>query len=70
MMKYRFFIIIILIIFLSQGGTHKHAPENPQPPNIILVMADDLGWGDVAYNGNSIVKTPHLDDMAAKGHTF
>ena len=33
-------------------------------PNIILVMADDLDWGDVAYNGNKIVRTPHLDAMS------
>ena len=30
-------------------------------------MADDLGWGDVAYNGNEIVKKPHLDEMAKSG---
>ena len=36
-------------------------------PNILIVMADDLGWGDVAYNGNKIVKTPHLDRMARAG---
>lgn len=35
-------------------------------PNIILVMADDMGWGDVAYNGNDIVKTPCLDKMSAE----
>ena len=33
-------------------------------PNIILLMADDLGFGDVAYNGNPIVYTPHLDTMS------
>lgn len=36
-------------------------------PNIVLVMADDLGWGDVAYNGNPKVKTPALDRLAREG---
>jgi arylsulfatase A-like enzyme len=31
------------------------------------VLADDLGWGDVAYNGNPVVRTPHLDKLAADG---
>lgn len=36
-------------------------------PNIILIMSDDQGWGDVAYNGNKIVKTPELDRMSLEG---
>ncbi|MEO6005077.1 MAG: sulfatase-like hydrolase/transferase [Opitutus sp.] len=36
-------------------------------PNLILVMADDLGFGDVAYNGNAKVKTPALDQLAKDG---
>ena len=39
-------------------------------PNILLVMADDQGWGDVAYNGHPVLKTPHLDAMAAAGLRF
>ena len=39
-------------------------------PNIILCMADDLGWGDVGFNGNDVVLTPELDRMAKAGMRF
>jgi len=39
-------------------------------PNIILIMADDMGWGDTGYNGHPSLQTPHLDAMAAEGITF
>lgn len=39
-------------------------------PNIIMIMSDDQGWGDVGFNGNSDLKTPHLDAMAANGTKF
>jgi len=39
-------------------------------PNIILCMADDQGWGDMAYNGHPILKTPNFDAMAASALRF
>ena len=40
------------------------------PPNIILIMADDQGWGDVGYNGHPHLKTPNLDLMVRNGAVF
>lgn len=39
-------------------------------PNVVLVMADDQGWGQVGYYGHPVLKTPHLDAMAANGLRF
>ncbi len=39
-------------------------------PNIILIMADDLGWGDTGFNGSETVKTPNLDQLAGAGIQF
>lgn len=39
-------------------------------PNVILCMADDLGWGDTGFNGNTTIRTPNLDDMARSGLRF
>jgi arylsulfatase A-like enzyme len=40
------------------------------PPNIVLVMADDQGWGDMAYNGRPHLRTPHFDAMAKEAIRF
>lgn len=42
----------------------------PDRPNVILVMSDDLGWGDTGFNGNTVVQTPNLDLLASKGMVF
>jgi len=42
----------------------------PLKPNIIYIMADDLGYGDLGYNGQTKIKTPNIDRMAEEGMVF
>ena len=46
--------------------------ESPpaRPPNVVLIVADDLGWGDLAPYGHPTIRTPHLDRMAAEGQRW
>ena len=46
------------------------ANANERKPNIVLCMADDQGWGDMAYNGHAVLKTPNFDAMAAAALRF
>ncbi len=45
------------------------AADNPRP-NIVVVLADDMGWGDSAPYGNKIIQTPNLSRLAAEGVRF
>ena len=54
----------LLLVFLLA------LPLAAQRPNVVLVMADDQGWGETAYNGHPYLKTPILDEMAASGLRF
>jgi arylsulfatase A-like enzyme len=54
--------LVNMIPLTSQAASAK--------PNIVLIMADDLGWSDVGFNGNSVVQTPQLDAMASNGLVF
>jgi arylsulfatase A-like enzyme len=44
--------------------------EQTPPPNVVLCMSDDQGWGDVGYNGHPVLRTPNLDAMAEEGVCF
>ncbi|MBW7995660.1 MAG: sulfatase-like hydrolase/transferase [Candidatus Glassbacteria bacterium] len=52
------------------GGSTVARAAGGSLPNIVLVMADDQGWGDMAYNGHPVLKTPNFDEMAATGLRF
>jgi len=58
--------LALALYLISVLTTALHAER----PNVILVMADDQGWGDTGYNGHPVVKTPNLDAMAKDGLVF
>ncbi|MEE2642858.1 MAG: sulfatase-like hydrolase/transferase [Planctomycetota bacterium] len=55
-------VVLLLLLFPGMAGGEE--------PNFILIMADDLGWGDTGYNGSKHAQTPELDAMAQNGLTF
>jgi len=57
-------------IVMALPRTLFSGTRDKDKPNIILCMADDMGWGDPGFNGNSIIKTPNLDAMAKAGMRF
>ena len=57
-----FLTALSLVVFTSSVFADK--------PNIVLVMADDQGWGQTSYRNHPALKTPHLDAMAANGLRF
>lgn len=50
--------------------TGRRPATRASKPNIVLCMADDQGWGDMAYNGHPVLKTPNFDAMAAEALRF
>ena len=56
------------VLFLTAAGVAAAQP--PERPNVVLVIADDLGYGDLASYGSPIMRTPRLDRLAGEGVRF
>ena len=58
------------VCLVSFGCVSEISARPSKKPNIVLCMADDQGWGDMAYNGHPVLKTPNFDSMAASALRF
>lgn len=62
--------LLAFSVFLVFGVSATAALPKSDRPNIIVIFIDDMGYGDVGFNGAKIPQTPHLDNMAAEGMKF
>lgn len=60
----------LALLCLGFFASSAQETEQPRPPNVIFILADDLGWGDLSCYGNPRIKTPHLDALAKQGTLF
>lgn len=63
---YKLLCIIIISFILS--GCSNNIENNP--PNILLILIDDMGWKDISCSGSSYYETPHIDELAGEGIQF
>jgi arylsulfatase A len=61
--------VLMLLLSVLACGRVAYAAE-PAGPNIIIVLADDLGWADLGCYGNTFNETPHIDRLAREGLRF
>ena len=62
--------VLLATSAVSCSSPPGRSAENEKKPSIIYIMADDLGWGDVGFNGQEKIRTPNIDRLAAEGIIF
>ncbi|WP_154854287.1 arylsulfatase [Cyclobacterium xiamenense] len=65
-----FLLLVIACAAFSCGSAKESGEEVASKPNIIYILADDLGYGDLSFLGQEKFQTPHIDALAARGMVF
>lgn len=63
-------VLLIACVFCQSGACSSAADTLGDRPNILLIMADDLGWTDLGCFGSTYYQTPHLDQLRSQGLKF
>ncbi len=61
---------VFLLIAASLACATASPAQDERPPNIVIIFADDLGYGDLGAYGHPTIRTPNLDRMAAEGQRW
>lgn len=64
------FLLVIGLAFLLGGGTQAVSQASGKKPNVIFIMADDLGYADIGVYGQDKILTPNIDHLAKTGMRF
>ena len=62
--------ISLLYLLVALAGCQPESSEKSNSPNVIFIMADDLGYADLGSYGQKVIKTPHIDALANRGVRF
>src|SRR5688572_29283634 len=57
----------IWVVLISPPAT---ASDKPLRPNVIIILADDLGYGDLSVQGHPLIRTPNIDRLAQEGQRW
>lgn len=60
-------LAIAAVLLCLLPNSRLQAQQSRRPPNIVVILADDMGYGDLGCMGSQTLKTPHLDQLAAAG---
>ncbi|MAG94403.1 MAG: hypothetical protein CMJ48_11725 [Planctomycetaceae bacterium] len=63
----RTLIAILVLLSIAWAEQHVHAAQAADRPNVILILTDDQGYGDVGVHGNEQIRTPHIDRFTREG---
>lgn len=63
-------ITFVSILFFASCSNKSVKQEKNEKPNVLVILADDLGWGDIGYNNPENVYTPNFDKLSEKAITF